>query len=124
MAAGVGQQWVLVEMVQAFYEVRPGARAWRAVRAAARGGVGRGGAGGACAEGNPPPSRVRADGGPGRPVAVGPWVAGVRAPLSLGRWCGSQGAGRRWGWRGALAAPGRERAVDQCRLCKTALAKL
>lgn len=25
-AAGVGQQWVLVEMVQAFYEVRPGRR--------------------------------------------------------------------------------------------------
>lgn len=42
-AAGVGQQWVLVEMVQAFYEVRPGQapRAWRGdVRAASGSGSG------------------------------------------------------------------------------------
>lgn len=36
-AAGVGQQWVLVEMVQAFYEVRSGARVLGALRQSEQG---------------------------------------------------------------------------------------
>lgn len=77
-ATGMGQQWVLVEMVQAFYEVRPGPRARGAARPPARGGRRRERGGGRVGGVLPPGRAASRRAGSGAPRG---WrVSGRRCP--------------------------------------------